>query len=124
MDLTVIIPPNTTATIHVPGTEAQPVEVQSGTHHWSYIYTDPDVHLALSIDSTIRDLHDDPVSWGAVTRKLTQLIPQNVFVVNMLKSQSARSLRQALAGLPNADEVVGGIAEALAQLEQRGLRDA
>jgi hypothetical protein len=51
-----------------------------------------------------------------VTEKLTQLTPQNVFILNGLKSQSKRSLRQALATLPNADEVLTALTDTLVEL--------
>jgi hypothetical protein len=34
----VVIPPNTTASVTLPWNEATPIEVGSGTHHWSYPY--------------------------------------------------------------------------------------
>ena len=34
----VVIPPNTTASVSLPGKEAKPVEIGSGTHNWSYAY--------------------------------------------------------------------------------------
>jgi alpha-L-rhamnosidase len=115
----VIVPPNTTASVHLPGMDAEPVEVESGTHNWSYVYQDPDARQALSIDNTIGEIRDDPAAWTAVTETLTRMIPQNVFIVNMLQSQSKRSLRDALSALPNGDEVLMPIADALAALEHK-----
>jgi alpha-L-rhamnosidase len=42
IDLDVIVPPNTTALVTFPGNDATPVEVGSGTWHWSVDYQDPD----------------------------------------------------------------------------------
>ena len=38
MELNVIVPPNTTASVYLPGSNAAPLEVGSGSHHWSYSY--------------------------------------------------------------------------------------
>lgn len=51
--LYVIVPPNTTATVFLPGNTSKSFEVGSGAHHWSYPYTDPDARTPLSVDSTI-----------------------------------------------------------------------
>ena len=34
----VVVPPNTTASVTLPGNDAEPIEVGSGTHRWSYPY--------------------------------------------------------------------------------------
>lgn len=38
--ITVTIPPNTTASVTLPGGDATPIEIASGTHRWSYTYLD------------------------------------------------------------------------------------
>ena len=116
IEVRVVIPPNTTASVTLPGNNLETVEVESGTHRWTYAYEDPDARQPLSIDDTIGEISDDPRAWIAVTEKLTQLTPQNVFILNGLKSQSKRSLRQALATLPNADEVLTALTDTLVEL--------
>jgi alpha-L-rhamnosidase len=39
LTLEVIVPPNTTATVILPGRDEAPFEVHSGTHRWSYAYS-------------------------------------------------------------------------------------
>jgi alpha-L-rhamnosidase len=34
----VVVPPNTTARVMLPGGDAAPIEVGAGTHRWSYQY--------------------------------------------------------------------------------------
>jgi alpha-L-rhamnosidase len=114
IEIDVLIPPNARGTVSLPGREAEPVKVESGRHNWSYTYVDPDARQPLSIENSVGEFLDDPDAWTAVIETLARLIPQNVFVENMLKSQSRRSLRLALAMLPNADEVQMAVAEALA----------
>ena len=123
IEIEVVIPPNATADVHLPGRESKLIKVGSGTHNWSYIYQDPDLKQALSIDNRIDEIRDDPVAWTAVKETLTQLIPENVFIVNMLQSQSKRSLRDALAKLPGGDQMIKPIADALATLERKHVTD-
>ena len=117
IEVKVIVPPNATAVVTLPGTDADPVHVQSGTHNWSYEYHDPDTRQPLSVDHPISEILDDPVAWKTLTETLTRLAPRNVFIMNMLRSQSKRSLRHVLATLPNADEVLMAIADVFAKLE-------
>ncbi|HEX9331823.1 MAG TPA: hypothetical protein VF896_08045, partial [Anaerolineales bacterium] len=105
-----------TASVTLPGKEAEVVDVRSGMHRWSYAYEDADSRKALSIDDTIDEISDDPAAWSAVTDTLTKLVPGNVFILNMLQSQRKRSLRHGLAALPNADEVLTALADLLAEL--------
>ena len=47
----VVVPPNTTASVTLPGGDAEPIEVGAGTHRWSYPYQVPQVaRHPLSID--------------------------------------------------------------------------
>jgi alpha-L-rhamnosidase len=117
IEVRVIVPPNATAFVTLPGTDADPIQVMSGTYNWSYEYHDPDTHPPLSIDHPISEILDDPVAWKTLTETLTRLAPKNVFIVNMLRSQSKSSLRHVLATLPNADEVLTTIADIFARLE-------
>jgi alpha-L-rhamnosidase len=123
IEVRVVVPPNATASLRLPGVDEKPVEVESGIHSWSYVYRNPDAQQPLTIDNTIGEIRDDPGAWTAVTKTLTRLIPQNVFIMNMLQTQSKRSLRHVLAALPNADEILTAIADALAELEGRSVAD-
>lgn len=38
----VVVPPNATANVSLPGKDGGPLEVGAGTHHWAYAYTAPD----------------------------------------------------------------------------------
>ncbi len=40
IEVMVAIPPNTVASISLPGKEAEPLEVGSGAYRWSYPYQD------------------------------------------------------------------------------------
>jgi alpha-L-rhamnosidase len=119
IEVKVVIPPNVTASVTLPGKDGQPIDVEPGTHHWSYVYHEPDTRQPLSIDSAIDEIIDDPDAWTAVTETLTRLVPKNVFIVDILKSQSKRSLRHVISALPNADEVRTALADMLTEREHK-----
>jgi alpha-L-rhamnosidase len=119
MDMQVIVPPNATAHVVLPGTDEKPLDVESGTYRWTYPYENPDAHRPLSIDNTIDEIRDDPQAWTAVIKELDRLIPQNGFILSVLRSQSKRSLRDALAALPNADQLQIAITDAFDELERK-----
>ena len=120
MELKVTVPPNTAALVSLPGREEDPVEVHSGMHSWSYAYQDPDAGLTLSLDSTIGEVLDEPAAWDAVKEVLDRLIPENGFILYVLRGQRKRKLREGLATLPNAGEVLMAVTDALAGLERQG----
>jgi len=110
--------------VSLPGQNAEPVEVESGTHTWSFPYRDPDGRQPVSVDTTIAEMKDNPAAWTAVTETITRLIPQNVFVVNMLQSQGKKTLRRALASLPNSAQMLTAIEDALASVERSKAEDS
>ena len=116
MDLDVIVPPNTTASVRLPGKDSEPLIVESGTHHWSYAYHDPDARGPLTVDDTVGEILDDAAAWTAVKDTLTRLAPGNIFFIIGLNHQSRQSLRYALTILPNADEAITAVSDALAAL--------
>jgi len=41
IEVNVVVPTNTTASVMLPGKDGEPLEVGAGTHQWSYAYADP-----------------------------------------------------------------------------------
>lgn len=123
IEVNITVPPNTTASVSLPGRDAEPVEAESGAHSWSYPYQDPDARQPLSIENRIEEIREDPVAWTVVRDTITRLAPENIFFVFGLQHQGKRSLRQALATLPHADQVLTAIDEALGRLEQKSETD-
>jgi alpha-L-rhamnosidase len=111
--MTVVIPPNTTARVTLPGSDIVPLEIRSGTHRWSYSYQDPEVRPRLTIDSTVGELIDDAEAWAAVMQTIDRLAP-SPFIRWIIHGQSGATLRQALATIQNADEVSTAVEAALA----------
>jgi alpha-L-rhamnosidase len=113
----VVVPPNATASVYLPGNATEPVEVGSGVHHWSYAYREPNAREALSVDSTIGEISANPRAWAVVMNSLDEQVRNNVFTVTLLSSQRKMTLRQGLEMVPNADRLVPAIADALAKLD-------
>lgn len=65
--LRIVVPPNSTARVTLPGDDAALIEVGSGIHHWSVAYQPPArPKQALSMESPIRDVIADPEAWAEV----------------------------------------------------------
>jgi alpha-L-rhamnosidase len=114
--INITVPPNTTAVVSLPGKEGERSEVGSGTHSWSYEYRDPDGRGPLSIDHSISELADVPYAWAAIMDAIARLAPQSYFLRQGLLTHRKTSLRQALAILPNSEDVLASISHALSRL--------
>ena len=116
INVDLIVPPNTTASVTLPGKESEPLEVGPGTYGWSYPYHDPDAREPLSVDDTIGEIADVPGAWTAVRESIARLAPKSHFLKHGLLAQRKTPLRQALANVPNSEEVVASISDALSKL--------
>jgi alpha-L-rhamnosidase len=65
--LVISVPPNTTASVVLPGGDADPIEVGSGTHHWTCALPEP-VRAPLTLNSPLIDLVRDADAWDAMLR--------------------------------------------------------
>lgn len=116
--VTAIVPPNTNATVTLPGSDREPFSVGSGTHRWQYVYSDPHTKAPLSLDSTVGEVIDDATAWTALTRVIAEMAPGLGFIKPGLMGQSGVRLRQALAGLPMGKELAAAIERAFAERSQ------
>jgi alpha-L-rhamnosidase len=112
----ILIPPNTTATVNLPGEESESLEVGPGTHSWSYSYQNLDARGPLSVDHPIGEIADVPKAWTAVQDAIARLSPKSHFIRFSLLTQRKTPLRQALAGLPNSEEVLANISDRFSRL--------
>jgi alpha-L-rhamnosidase len=120
IEVVVVVPPNATAHVTLPGNEAKPVEVGAGTHRWVYPYHVKRVHHPRSLDSKISEFLDDPQAWATVLTTMRRYLPEFARVEVGLRRSSDLSLRQAVSLLPNADEVSTAIEAELAALGRQG----
>jgi alpha-L-rhamnosidase len=115
IDLNVIIPPNTTALVTFPGSDTAPVEVGSGTWHWSVDYQDPDARGQFTVDDLIGDIMSEPAASSAIMEVLARVgIPE--FLSAVIFDELNVPLRLSLQMLPNYEDVMKLIKDALADL--------
>jgi alpha-L-rhamnosidase len=119
----VVVPPNTTATVTLPGSDMPPIEVGPGTHHWSYPYRRPGFDRPQrSLDSFLDELRDDPQAWRAVLTTMHLHVPElagQMEVGTDMQDEDNMTLRQLLALLPKADELRMALEATLATLDSK-----
>ncbi len=119
LELDVVVPPNTTARVTLPAgsaaTGAGPIEVGSGSWHWSVVYQDPDARAGCTLDDMVGEILADKAARGAVMRVLKQMeVPGFLFAI--LENEKGLPLRQVLGMFPDSGKLQEAIAEALANL--------
>jgi alpha-L-rhamnosidase len=114
-DLNILIPPNTTAFITLPGGDTPPIEVGSGSWHWSVPYRDPDVRGPYTVDDLIGDITYDPAARDVLMDVLQQVGAPD-FLMGILLSERNTPLREALFMLSNYEEAVELMSDAFANL--------
>ena len=115
IDVEVVIPPNATALVTFPGSDAAPLEVGSGSWHWSIPYQDPDAHAPYTVDDLIEEILSDSAARTIIMDALSGLVEAG-FLAMILQNYGDLPLRQALGLLPNSGELMPLMIDALAKL--------
>jgi alpha-L-rhamnosidase len=115
IELDVVIPPNTTALVTLPGNDYAPIEVGSGAWHWSVPYQDPDARGPYTVDDLVGDIMSEDNARDAILEILERIDAPRL-LRGMLFRERNMPLSQALHRLPNYEEVVDMINTALANL--------
>jgi alpha-L-rhamnosidase len=114
IDVDVTIPANTTASVTLPGDD-QPLEAGSGSWHWSVPYRDPDARGPYTVDDLVGEIMSNPSTRDALVDVLVRLeVPG--FQQMVIFSERNFPLRDGLQKLPNYEETVNQINDALAGL--------
>jgi alpha-L-rhamnosidase len=114
MDLNVVVPPNTTARITLPGRDIGPLEVGSGSWNWSYAYQDPYASTGYTLDDAVGEIMSDKTARAAVMNVLAGVnVPGFFFAI--LENEPGVSLRQVLAMIPEDGSRAEPVAEAVAK---------
>jgi alpha-L-rhamnosidase len=119
IEVEVVVPPNATASVALPGSDAQTIEVGAGTHRWSYPYRFKRVLQPLSLDNTISEFIDDPEAWTTVLTTMRQHMPQlssHLDVGSIMQEDGSMTLGETLSLLPNARQLRAALEDALAKL--------
>jgi alpha-L-rhamnosidase len=108
IEVVVVVPPNMTATVTLPGNDTKPIEVGSGRHHWSSPYSVERLRHPRSLDSQISEFIDDPEAWTTVLSTMRQHLPGltgDIDIATFMLHNSTMTLRQVLSLSPHADEL-------------------
>lgn len=115
INVEVIVPPNTTANVTLPGSGHATFEIGSGSYAWSYPYQKADVNRpALSLDSTVGELIDD---FEAYTRVRQIIARYGTELADQLMRQEQVTLRQAISFLPAGQTILPQIEAVLFELK-------
>lgn len=110
-DLEATIPANTNAIVILPNGEQH--EVGSGKQHWSVPYQDPDARGPFTVDDLTGDILSDLATRDIVMSAFERLDVRDKFMLTMLLNERNLPFRQALQILPNHEEAVQVMNEAL-----------
>ncbi len=111
IEISAIVPPNTTARAILPGREDVPEEIGSGAHSWSYEIEDQKAERPpLTLDSTINDIIDDVDAYDAVLATLKQHAPR---MVSRLQSGRPQQGEMTLRGILRWGHTEPGLSDAL-----------
>jgi alpha-L-rhamnosidase len=114
IDVDIIIPANTSASVNLPG-DNPPLEVGSGSWHWSVPYQDPDARGPYTVDDLLGEILGESAARNAMFDVLERIGAPGFWRMILLDERNI-SLRQALHTLPNYENAVTLMNEALESL--------
>ncbi|HEX2914481.1 MAG TPA: family 78 glycoside hydrolase catalytic domain [Chloroflexia bacterium] len=117
IEVSLEIPANVTAEVTLPGSDAQPLEVGSGTYRWSYRYQNPvDSRPVLTLDSPVNDFVDNPAAYRVVIQVISSYLPNfTAWREKRLRRFGTKPMRQALTFLPDYEAILKDLQKALAE---------
>jgi alpha-L-rhamnosidase len=124
MTVDVVIPPNTTAHVMLPGDQTERIEVKAGTHRWSVPYQERHPQrLQFSLDSTLGEIRDDPEVWMVIRAMIAQHMPELVEQIeagNGISGTSDLMLRHMLFMRPDTSTLQADLETVLAGIGSAG----
>jgi alpha-L-rhamnosidase len=114
MHIAVEIPPNTTASVLLPGAAETPIEVGAGRHQWTLPYPAPPPPQPVPVlDRPLGELLGEPGAVQALARLLRRHVPneaESLANEAALLWNRAMTLRQMIAALPQAEAIMQDLA--------------
>ena len=122
MAVSVTIPENTTAEVALPmHPDGDVHEVAEGAHEWTYTIPDSAAPRSFTLDSTLKELSDDPAAWRAFTATFATHYP-GVPLDGAAPEAAFMSVNTMLEYVPGAsDELRDDLASALASVSEGAL---
>lgn len=115
IELNVVVPPNATALVTLPGSDAAPIEVGSGSWHWRVPHGDTTDHESYTLDNLVGEIMADKAARAAVVRTLMQMNAPG-FLIGILEGEKTLPFGQVLTMFPGSGELTGAITDALANV--------
>ena len=116
MTVEVEVPPNTVASVSLPGESGEPIEVGSGSHSWSYPYRLREApRPVLTLDSTLGDLIDHPEAYMLVKNIFVQY---NEEFADRMNGQMEVTIREAISLNPRPEVLSAKVESVLASVGQ------
>jgi alpha-L-rhamnosidase len=112
------IPPNTRASVTLPSGDGSTITVGSGRYRWAYPYqAPPPIRRALTLDSTLGEVIDDPAAWAAVLAILRRHLPDFADRELGQNGALAQPIRRlfTFGNYPNREGLLAAIQDALAR---------
>jgi alpha-L-rhamnosidase len=110
------VPPNTRASVTLPGGDGSTIAIGSGRYRWVYPYQAPQpLRRPLTLDSTLGEVIDDPAAWAAVLAVLRRHLPgfaDRELGQNGALAQPVRQLFE-FGNFPNKEGLLAAIQDAL-----------
>jgi alpha-L-rhamnosidase len=113
IEVEVVVPPNAAADVTLPGREAPPIAVGSGTHRWSYRFPRA-AKPPLSLDSTLAELVEDEEAWNMAVRQVPGLAGAEVG----LQGRGEMPVRLAVSFLPDGGALLPALDATLGVLRR------
>jgi alpha-L-rhamnosidase len=111
----VVVPPNTTASVTLPGMEGAALVVGAGEHRWAYAYQARErARPPLSLDSLLDELIDDEAAWRAVREVVARHAGGlAAMLAGGIQGHGGTTLRRLISLQPNAEALRADLEAAL-----------
>jgi len=114
IDVNITVPPNTSATVILPGSGGTHT-VGSGTHHWTYPYDVNTEAPLVTLDTDYDTLIRHPEAYALVTRLVAAHSPEHVdfFKRNLKSTRVGMNIRAGVLGIPQSEALLDTLDAAL-----------
>lgn len=113
LSVTVIVPPNSSAIVTLPGDQHGSIEVGSGRYSWSYPYQS-ESNGPVTSESKLGDIVNDSAAWYALTQTVKRLnSDQYPMFERMLLGMSELTLAEAVKHMPIAADILPELEKAI-----------